>query len=359
MSGTNRHYQPAALIGGFGRPAPSGKLREARVAVRRKATGAVDNGFPKADRLAYRPGMYRLASPPAGVDPDVVDRLWDPVETGLRDLAVRLAARRLQPGDDRLLFDYAATAGVRHPSFEAVAADHQTRQGLPALQGDELQYERVLALGNQRPVMPAWRWRVLHSPADAPRFMLTALMTRCAWAIRLADRPLRHIPANDLLDFLPADGADLPVSDGRVYVGPEHRLVGRVAAVRADPLAEPSFRLGGKAAFPASGSMNTRAFWSCATLSTKSSASPRSPPKDRSRCLPDRPPSVRYRTIHECGHLLQASQSHRLMMLAMMITPPGPGLTSPHVACEGGTSRPGKPGGVERDTRSLASFATL
>lgn len=26
---------------------------------------------------------------------------------------------------------------------------------------------------NQRPVIPAWRWRVLHSPSDAPRFMLT------------------------------------------------------------------------------------------------------------------------------------------------------------------------------------------
>ncbi len=117
--------------------------------------------------------MYRLASPPAGVDRDVVDRLWDPVEDGLRDLAVRLASRRLQPGDDTLLFDYAATAGVRHPSFEDVVADHQARQGMPALQGDNVQYARVLALGNQRPVMPAWRWRVLHSPADAPRFMIT------------------------------------------------------------------------------------------------------------------------------------------------------------------------------------------
>lgn len=173
VSGTNQHYQPAALIGSIGSPAPSGRLREARVAVRRKATGAVDNGFPKAEKLAYRPGMYRLASPPPGVDPDVVDRLWDPVETSLRDLARRLAARRLQPGDDRLLFDYAATAGVRHPSFEAIAADYQARQGLPALQGDDLQYARVLALGNQRPVMPTWRWRVLHSPGDAPRFMLT------------------------------------------------------------------------------------------------------------------------------------------------------------------------------------------
>jgi hypothetical protein len=36
-----------------------------------------------------------------------------------------------------------------------------------------VQYARVLALGNQRPVMPTWRWRVLHSPADTPRFMIT------------------------------------------------------------------------------------------------------------------------------------------------------------------------------------------
>ncbi len=72
--------------------------------MRRKATGAVDCRFPKAETLAYRPGMYRLASPPACVDPDVVDKLWDPVENGLRDLDGRLAARRLQHGDDQLPF---------------------------------------------------------------------------------------------------------------------------------------------------------------------------------------------------------------------------------------------------------------
>jgi hypothetical protein len=71
MSGKDQHYLPAALIGGFGQPAANGKLREARVAVRRKATGAVDTGFPKAEKLAYRPGMYRLAAPPAGVDAGV------------------------------------------------------------------------------------------------------------------------------------------------------------------------------------------------------------------------------------------------------------------------------------------------
>lgn len=75
MSGANQHYQPAALIGGFGLPATSGKLREATVAVRRKATGAVDSGFPEAETLAFRRGMYRLASPPAGVDRDIMDKL--------------------------------------------------------------------------------------------------------------------------------------------------------------------------------------------------------------------------------------------------------------------------------------------
>lgn len=62
---------------------------------------------------------------------------------------------------------------VRQPSFEAVVADHQARQGMPAPQGDDVQFARVLSLGNQRPVMPTWRWRVLHSRADAPRFMIT------------------------------------------------------------------------------------------------------------------------------------------------------------------------------------------
>jgi hypothetical protein len=213
VSGDNQHYQPAALIGGFGRPAPSGRLREARVAVRRKTTGAVDNGFPKAEKLAHRPSMYRLASPPPGVDRDVVDRLWDPVETGVRDLAARVAARRLQPGDDTLLFDYAATVGVRHPSFEAVVADYQAQQGKSAPQGDDVQYARVLALGNQRPVMPTWRWRVLHSPADAPRFMITdrgAELQQHVTALCAGARRLRFA----LRDGLPSQP---PPSPGRVH----------------------------------------------------------------------------------------------------------------------------------------------
>jgi hypothetical protein len=117
--------------------------------------------------------MYRLAAPPPGIDRDVVDKLWDPVENKLRDLVVRLASRHLQPGDDELLFAYAAAAGVRHPSFADVAADQQARNGLAASVGDDLQYARMAALLNQLPVLRTWRWRVLHSPADVQRFMIT------------------------------------------------------------------------------------------------------------------------------------------------------------------------------------------
>src|SRR5438309_163918 len=85
VSGTDQHYLPAVLIGGFGRPT-SRRLRTAQVAVRRKPGGAVDSDFPAAETLAFRPGMYRLSSPPAGFDRDIVDSLWDPVETRLRDL---------------------------------------------------------------------------------------------------------------------------------------------------------------------------------------------------------------------------------------------------------------------------------
>ena len=86
VTGANQHYLPAVLIGGFGRlPAGSGPLREAEVAVRDRATGVVDSQLRRAKTLAARPGMYRLTAPPAGVDSDIVDTLWNPVENALRD----------------------------------------------------------------------------------------------------------------------------------------------------------------------------------------------------------------------------------------------------------------------------------
>jgi hypothetical protein len=88
-------------------------------------------------------------------------------------LVERLTKRNLQPGDDQLLFGYAATAAVRHPTFEAIAREHQKAHGLATPSGDEVQYMRVAALRNQLPVMPTWRWRVLHVPDDVSRLMTT------------------------------------------------------------------------------------------------------------------------------------------------------------------------------------------
>jgi hypothetical protein len=59
VSGKQQHYLPAALIGGFGVAAASGRLREATVAVRRTATGAVDPVDPRAESIASLPGIYR------------------------------------------------------------------------------------------------------------------------------------------------------------------------------------------------------------------------------------------------------------------------------------------------------------
>jgi hypothetical protein len=81
VSGKKQHYLPAVLIGGVGVAAASGRLRDATVAVRRTATGAVDPVDPRAGSIAWLPGMYRLAAPPPGIDRDIMDKLWNQRKT--------------------------------------------------------------------------------------------------------------------------------------------------------------------------------------------------------------------------------------------------------------------------------------
>ena len=112
MPGGRQHYQPAALIGGFGRPAADGDLRNAEVAVRRKLPeDKMLPGHQKAENVAFRRGMYTLASPPAGVDPGLIDSLWDSFESPLPDAIRRLGERReLDKNDAVALLSYAAAA---------------------------------------------------------------------------------------------------------------------------------------------------------------------------------------------------------------------------------------------------------
>ena len=93
---------------------------------------------------------------------------------------------RADPGDDSLLFDYAGHRR-RAASLFRGRCGRLPGAARPAPQGDGVQYARVLALGNQRLVMPSWRWRVLHSPADAPRLMIFLTGAGCRWGRELAD----------------------------------------------------------------------------------------------------------------------------------------------------------------------------
>ena len=173
MSGKRQHYLPASLLGGFGERAPTAKSREAKLVARRKATGRVDRGTCKAENEAFRIGMYRLAAPPPGVDRDIIDRLWNPVEGALPDLIRRLTDGKLSRGDDQLLFSYVAMAAVRHLSFEDVAKDWQNRHGGAPPVGDQVQLMRAEGLRNQLAQLVLWRWRVLHVPTDVSQLMVT------------------------------------------------------------------------------------------------------------------------------------------------------------------------------------------
>jgi hypothetical protein len=171
MPGTRQHYLPAAVIGGFGRLAAGKPLRDASILVKDLRTGSMR--MSTANNEAHRRALYRLEAPPPGVDADAIDKNWSAIEPKLPGLVARLTNRALVRGDDLLLMQYASMAGVRHPTFTVLAEHHQTEQGQTLPNRDQVQWMRAEALLNQLEEVPKWRWRVLHSPDDAPRFMLS------------------------------------------------------------------------------------------------------------------------------------------------------------------------------------------
>lgn len=173
MAGDRQHYIPAALIGGFGRPAVDRRLRHATVAVRKQSTGLVVPVFPTADSVGVGKGVYRLHGDAPGIDRNVIDKLWGAVEPHIPGLVERLTYERLEPGDSEALLAYAAMAAVRHPKFALIAAEWQRRHDLPEPVGDDIHLMRVHALENQLREVKKYRWRVLHSPPGNRRFMVS------------------------------------------------------------------------------------------------------------------------------------------------------------------------------------------
>lgn len=85
----------------------------------------------------------------------------------------RLADNTASPEDQAAILTYVAALAVRHPVyFQDVVRSHLGVRGLPTPERDVLQVLRLVGLRNAIPQVSGLRWRVLESPADAPRFVL-------------------------------------------------------------------------------------------------------------------------------------------------------------------------------------------
>lgn len=174
VSGRRQHYFPASLIGGFGAPDGSGRLRNALVVVRRHDSGLV---YPtKAGEVAVTLDTYRLSNPPPGIDEDIIDHLWDAIEPNLPGMVSRLDARTLNADDPDRWIDYVATVFVRNQRLlaRAVGAANLGR-GAPAPTKDDLLLTIPAAIRKFRAQAAELRWRALHSPPYASRFLITDL----------------------------------------------------------------------------------------------------------------------------------------------------------------------------------------
>ncbi|MEU0937637.1 DUF4238 domain-containing protein [Embleya sp. NPDC005971] len=170
MSGKKQHYLPAALIGGFGRLGPDRRARNAVVVYRTQDGSEVLES--SASGIGYSKRMYRLKQPAPGMDPDRVEHVWRIVEPYLPKAIERAASGCETEQDRRVLVEHAAALGVRHPGFEASNNAVRTARGLPPLHGDLVHAARIHQLLHNQRALRMHRWRFLHSPPQARRFIL-------------------------------------------------------------------------------------------------------------------------------------------------------------------------------------------
>lgn len=199
MTGDKQHFLPAAVIGGFGRKAMGELSRDAEVLWRRREWQQPRS--TKAHNIGYVNGMYRMSNPPNGVNPDIVDELWDYVEQPLPEVISLVATREETAADHGVLLKYAAAASVRHPDFAEWVNRRRTELGMSPVAGDELHVDRVALLRRGLEQVEGFRWRFVHSPVGGPRFVLNDR----GWTyIGQQDRPGRGlwIPLNGQVGML-------------------------------------------------------------------------------------------------------------------------------------------------------------
>jgi hypothetical protein len=170
VTGAKQHFLPAAVIGGFGRRATGERLRDAEVVWRRREWDHPQS--TKARYIGYVNGMYRLADPPDGVSPDIVDELWDHIEQPVPNAIAQVAARAETEVECSALLDYAAAASVRHPNFAEWVNRRRSELGMSPVTGDEVHVDRVELLRRGLDQVAGFRWRFLHAPVTGPHFVL-------------------------------------------------------------------------------------------------------------------------------------------------------------------------------------------
>lgn len=156
-----QHYIPAALIGGFGEPSGSGKVRDAVIAVLDKKSGNVFT--QKAENVGWQSGIYSLHILPDG-EKDVIDSLWKSYEPLLPKAVAALADRRESEEDLWALRLHASCAAVRAPHFPSLLKDWYQKQG-SEITDTQAKAMRLEWIDRDRE-MGDWFWRALHAPSD-------------------------------------------------------------------------------------------------------------------------------------------------------------------------------------------------
>jgi Protein of unknown function (DUF4238) len=199
VSGDRHHYIQASLLGGFGRTPPNTRQRDAEIELRRSGSAVTETTAP--DKVGWVDKLYRLNTPGPGVDPDEVDKLWDPVEQNYRDAVQRLENRTETAADIDWLIQYVCAAGVRGPGFGDAVNRWRAEAGDPPLNGDAVQIARKLSLNTGLAPIKQWRWRIAHSRPGEPRFIISDLGWVYVGQPGMPGRGL-HIPLNARLAAL-------------------------------------------------------------------------------------------------------------------------------------------------------------